>query len=44
MLTDTRTVINTLVVVLFLTMVVLEPNIIDFTCFLGLFYFLFKIR
>lgn len=44
MLTDTRAVINTLVVVLFLTMVVLEPNIIDFSCFLVLFYFLFKIR
>ena len=33
MLTDTRAVINTLVVVLFLTMIVLEPNIIDFSCF-----------
>lgn len=44
MLTDTRTVINTLVVVLFLTMIVLEPNIIDFSYFLVLFYFLYKIR
>ena len=44
MITDTKAVVNTLVVVLFLTMIVLEPNIIDFTFFLVLFYFLFKIR
>ena len=44
MLTDTRTAINALIVVLFLTMVVLEPTILNFSYFSVLFYFLFKIR
>ncbi len=44
MLTDTKTAINILAVVLFLTMIAVEPNIIDFSYFLVLFYFLYKIR
>ena len=44
MITDIKTVVNTLIVVLFLTMVVLEPTILNFSYFSVLFYFLFKIR
>ena len=44
MLADTKTAVNALIVVLFLTMVVLEPSILNFSYFSVLFYFLFRIR
>ena len=44
MLTDTKTVINALVVVLFLTMIVLSPNMLDLSLFLVLFYFSYSLR
>ena len=43
MLSDTKAVVNTLLIVLFLTMVIFSPNIIDFAYFTFLFYFLWKL-
>jgi len=44
MITDIKAVVNTLIVVLFLTMILFSPNIIDMFYFLTLFIFKFKIR
>lgn len=43
MLTNTKTVISMLLVVLFLTMIIVDPNIMDISCFLVLFSFLLKL-
>lgn len=43
MITDLRTVVNALIVVLFLTMILFSPNLIDIAYFLMLFIFGFKI-
>lgn len=40
-ITDTKTVVNLLLIMLFLTMVILSPNIMDFSYFLVLFMFLY---
>ena len=42
MITDTKTVVNMLVVILFLTMLVTSFNFIDFSYFLMMFFISFK--
>ena len=44
MLTSTRSVVNALLLVLFLTMLVVEPNPLDISYFLCMFYFISKIK
>lgn len=44
MITDIRVVVNWLVVVLFLTMVIYSPKLIDFCYFAYIFYFMKKIE
>lgn len=44
MITDTKTVVSTLIVVLFLTMVVLSPNMLDLSYFCILFLLILKMR
>lgn len=43
MLTDTKTVVSVLLVVLFLTMIVVDPSVIDVSYFLVLFSFILKL-
>lgn len=44
MITDTKTVVSTLIVVLFLTMILINPNMIDFSYFCVLLSFAFKLK
>lgn len=44
MITDTKTVVSTLIVVLFLTMIVIDPNIVDLSYFCILLSFVFKLK
>lgn len=43
MVTDIKPVINALIVVLFITMIVDSPTIMNFAFFVGIFFFLRKI-
>lgn len=43
MLSDTKAVVNTLLIVFFVTMMIFSPNVIDFAYFTFLFYFLWKL-
>lgn len=42
MLTDTKTVVSALLVVLFLTMILFSPSVLDVSYFLTLIVFVFK--
>lgn len=44
MLTEGKAVIHTLIAVLFLTMIVLDPTFMNISYFLVLFYFMWKVR
>ncbi len=44
MITDTKAVINMLMVVLFLTMVITSFNIVDFSYFCGLFLYVLILK
>lgn len=44
MITDIKTVVNTLIVVLFLTMIVINPNVVDFIYFILLLSFAFELE
>lgn len=44
MLTSTWSIVTTLLVVLFLTMLMLEPNILDTSYFIAIFYFMYKLK